>query len=244
MKKYLISLTLLCACGTIQAIEWGYSPNDGPDKWASLSPDYVLCKSGKSQSPINIISKDTKKADNALSLQFEDSSKDIVNNGHSVQVNFDKGAGGVVKFKGEEYALVQFHFHTPSEMHIDGKTFPMEMHLVSENKEGKLLVTSLLFKEGKENPNLKNIIESAPKKAGENKAINEVKFTDLLPKKHGYYAFSASLTTPPCSEGVQWVVLKEQASVSKKQIKAMHAIIHDDARPIQPLNKRVVESAD
>lgn len=244
MKKYFISLALLCACGALHASEWGYAPNNGPSKWASLSPDYATCKSGQSQSPIDITGKTITQAENALALQFEDQAKDIINNGHSVQVNFDNGAGGSVRFKNEEYTLTQLHFHTPSETHIKGQTFPMEMHLVSQNKEGKLLVTSLLFKEGKENAALQSIIKNAPKKQGETKPLGEIKLTELLPQNLGYYAFSGSLTTPPCSENVQWVVLKTPVNASQRQIMAVRTIIHNDARPLQPLNGRVIESAE
>ena len=205
----------------LQAAHWGYGIDDGAEKWASLSPDYALCKTGKRQSPINITRSHLKPTENQLRFLYkhQEKVKNIINNGHSVQINFQNGSA--VRLKNTYYSLVQLHFHSPSETQIEGKNFPMEMHIVHQDKQGNTLVIAALFEEGKENLNINNI----------------------LPKQNGYYAFDGSLTTPPCNENVQWVVFVNPIQISKKQIETFQAVLHHNARNVQPLGDRVIEVA-
>ncbi|MCX2716878.1 carbonic anhydrase family protein [Helicobacter sp. MIT 21-1697] len=241
MKKQFV---LLLITSVLQAAHWGYDIDDGPDKWASLSPNYTLCKNGKHQSPINITRSRTMNTDNYLTLAYKTEkgvAKNITNNGHSVQINFQNG--GEVSFKNIHYSLVQLHFHTPSEMQIEGKIFPMEMHIVHQNKKGDTLVIAALFEEGKENPSLQKIIDSMPTKTNQSKSFSTLDMNGILPEQSGYYAFDGSLTTPPCSENVQWVVFQNPTQASKRQIMAFQAILHHNARDVQPLDNRVIEIA-
>lgn len=226
--------------GHHEGAHWGYSEDNGPKNWGKLG--FETCQNGKSQSPINIITKDTKKSKNALAFQYSNDSTNIVNNGHSLQVNFQKK--GSITFKKTKYNLVQLHFHTPSENQVDGKTYPLEMHLVHESSDHKFLVVAVFFDEGKANAILQDIVNTAPSEVGSENKLGNLAPSALLPKKNAYYAFIGSLTTPPCTENVQFVVLKTPVDASKEQIDALHAILHDDARDTQPLNGRVVESAE
>lgn len=239
MKKYFI--TLMFGMASMQAAHWGYGEHNGPNMWAKLDPKFQICSSGMRQSPINIETNNTLEAKNQLHLLYGTNAKDIINNGHTVQVNFDE-AGGLV-YQDRQYNLVQLHFHTPSETHINGKTYPMEMHMVHKDKDNNLFVLAVLFEQGQNNMMLNNILSYAPIDLNKTYPMDMIYLSQILPKKYGYYAFSGSLTTPPCSEGVQWIVLKDSVEASQAQIDAMHAILKNVARNIQPINGRKVLSA-
>lgn len=239
MKLPFVSLIL--SAGMMYAAHWGYGEHNGPEMWAKLDPKFAICSTGMHQSPINIQASKTTEAKNELHILHGTNAKDIVNNGHTVQVSFSE-AGGVV-FKNKRYLLVQLHFHTPSETQIEGKSYPMEMHLVHKSDAGELLVLAVLFEQGETNVALNNILTYAPNDVNKNYPMDMVSISQMLPKTKGYYAFSGSLTTPACSEGVQWVVLKESISASKSQIETLNAIMKENARGVQPLNNRVILSA-
>ena len=230
-------LAILLGVGVLNAAHWGYDEHNGPSKWGEHYPE---CN-GKEQSPINILTKNTTSVERALSIAYEADSKNIINNGHSVQVNFTQKGG--ITYQGKEYKLMQLHFHTPSENTIDNVVYPLEMHLVHSSAEGELLVIGVLFEEGGANAELQKILSSAPKKNGGNNKLTKLNPRNLLPQSQAYYAFDGSLTTPPCSQKVQWVVLGEALSASKKQIDKMNKIMHDNSRDVQPLNGREVKSA-
>jgi len=223
------------------AAHWTYEGKGGPDKWGDLEKDFAGCKLGKEQSPIDI---DTKAAAAAKLPKIEFAYKpvplSVVNNGHTVQVNYDKGS--TIKVGKDTYELLQYHFHTPSEEKVDGKPYPLVAHLVHKNAEGKLAVVAVFFDKGAENAALKPVFSAMPAKAGEKKdPAVKVNAADLLPANGSYYTFKGSLTTPPCSEGVRWLVLKTPVTLSAEQGEAFRKIIPMNARPVQPLNGRKVE---
>ena len=221
---------------------WGYTGHAGPENWGDLDSKYVMCKLGNNQSPINITNKISvmSKDLEPISFKYATGASSVVDNGHTIQVNITDGSD--IEIDGVKFALKQFHFHSPSENQIDGKNFPLEAHFVHVSKDGHLAVVAIMFKEGKENKVLQKIWDRMPNKAGESakcglpsKLINE-----LLPKNKDYYRFSGSLTTPPCSEGVRWMVLKNYVTISPAQVKEFSKIIHKNNRPVQPLNARKV----
>lgn len=218
---------------------WGYTGYAGPEYWADISQEFALCGSGKEQSPINISGA---KASNLPAIQFayKPGSLEILNNGHTIQVNHT--AGSSITVDGEKYKLLQFHFHTPSENIVDGKAFPMEMHLVHKSAKGKLAVVSVFSKVGGKNTVLDKAWKHMPRKAGDKKMVASVSINaaDLLPADRGYYSFKGSLTTPPCSEGVKWMVLKTPMEASREQIKQFTKVIGTDARPVQPIYARAL----
>lgn len=227
--------------GCIFASNWDYGEN-GPSKWGTLDPNWKLCATGQSQSPINIVSTETTKVKNTLSFNYKNNSKNIQNNGHSLQINFQNS--GFASIENKDFELVQFHFHTPSETHVNGKTYPLEIHLVHQNDKKELLVVSVLVEEGDFHPEFEKIVKIMPSKVGSEVKLKGFKVDALLPKQKGYYEFMGSLTTPPCSENVTWVVLKQSIQASKEQIQKVHDIIHDDARNIQPTNHRLIKETD
>ncbi len=219
---------------------WTYEGESGPAHWGELSGDYAVCSQGKSQSPIDI---SETQSDNIEDVEFiYDTSKiNILNNGHTVQVNYDEGSSIMVD--GEEYNLLQFHFHTPGEHTVGGKSFDTEMHLVHKNDAGDLAVVGVLIEEGAENKAFNDMWAHLPKHAGDKETLaSEVNAEDLLPRDRSSFRYTGSLTTPPCSENVAWIVLKSPIQLSGAQIDALHAILNDNNRPVQPVNARKVIS--
>ena len=223
-----------------QAPRWGYGE---AGKWGDLSAEFKECKLGKEQSPIDIQTKAAEKAKlAAIGFNYKAAAGVVVNNGHTIQVNLTEA--GSAKLAGGDYQLLQFHFHTPSEETVDGKNFPLVAHLVHKSAAGGLGVVGVMFKEGKENAALKPVFDAMPAKEGGQAALKaNLNAADFLPADKGYYAFKGSLTTPPCSEGVAWQVLKQPVELSKAQIEAFRKIYKMNARPVQPLNGRKVQAS-
>ena len=212
-----------------------------------------FAETGKGQSPINIVKTDAKGGANwkldykttSLRIAHNEHMDDIIDNGHTIQVTVDEGS--TFSFGDKTYNLKQFHFHTPSEHTVDGKNMPMEMHMVHQSEDGSLAVVSVLFKEGKvANENFSKIIANLPNAKGESKHITDVnlELKVHLPKDNYAYHYIGSLTTPPCSENVQWLVLRDMVSLTADQITAFSSRIGPNNRPTQPLNDRTVSVDD
>lgn len=234
-----LMLVALGAGAAEPAAHWGYGKH-GADAWGEV-PGAAACKLGKMQSPIDI--RDAKKtALPPLDLHYQKGSASIVDNGHTVQI--DLGDAGFINVGGVPYKLVQFHFHAPSEERIGGKGYPMVVHLVHRAADGKLAVVAVLLKEGKADAALAPLFTAmAREKVSARKLHAGFDVNEILPADKGYYKYVGSLTTPPCSEGVAWHVLKQPITVSKAQIEAFRKHYRMNARPVQPLNDRVVEQS-
>jgi carbonic anhydrase len=220
---------------------WGYSGDVGPANWGKLNKNFHMCSEGKEQTPIDVVpTKDEKLP--PLDLNYTEGSRSIIDNGHAVQVNIKDG--NTFNIDGVPYELKQFHFHTPSENHIKGISFPMEAHFVHASKDGNLAVIAVVFEEGDKNPSLEKIIESFPLEDNREKKldISQADINMVMPKNREYYRFMGSLTTPPCSEQVKWFVFKNPQTATKAQLDAMHKEIgKENNRPIQPTNGRDIE---
>lgn len=245
--KIFASLLVVMACSTSFAANqhgahWEYDGKNGPAHWGELEKEFGACKLGKEQSPIDISTKSIEKAKlPEIKAAYKASAGELVNNGHTIQINLADGGSATVP--SGAYKLLQFHFHTPSEEKIDAKNFPLVAHLVHKNEAGNLAVIAVLFKEGKENDALKGIFNALPAKEGKEPLKASFDATKLLPTSMGYYTFKGSLTTPPCSEGVAWQVLKTPVEMSKAQIDAFKKVFKMNARPVQPLNGRKVQES-
>ena len=245
MRLEAISVGLLAVSLNVLAADehahWSYGGKTGPAHWGDLEKASAPCKLGKQQSPIDI--KGATKADlPPIGFEYAQSPAEIVNNGHTVQVNLT--AGGAIRAGGVEYKLVQFHFHTPSEERINGKAHAMVAHLVHKSAEGKLAVVAIHLDRGKENAALKAVFNAMPARANETRPLAAgVNAGAFLPAGRGYYRFMGSLTTPPCSEGVRWLVLKEPVEISAGQLAAFQKLYPMNARPVQPLNGRRLEQS-
>jgi len=227
---------------------WSYEGAGDPSHWSKLSKDFVTCGVGHEQSPIDIVtgkaaplSKGTAGFDE---VRFDPTVRRapvvIINNGHTIQV--DAVGTESLTIGNAPYILQQFHFHSPSEHTVDGRSYPLEAHLVHQSADSKLAVVGVLFEEGAENPALAPFWKSLPKSAGDKVVLGSdgVNVGPMLPGRHEVYRYAGSLTTPPCSEAVKWFVMADRLKASAAQIAALKAIVHVNNRPVQPLLGRAV----
>ena len=236
-----VATALCCAHGVrAEGPHWSYQGHGGPAEWGELDPAFATCQLGKLQSPIDI--RGAKAADlPAIKFDYKPSPLRVIDNGHSIQVNYAPGSS--IDVGGKRYELVQFHFHKPSEEKIDGKAHAMVAHLVHKGADGKLAVVAVLLDAGGTNPTIDTIWKNLPQEKGKEATVNAtIDAATLLPADHGYYTFQGSLTTPPCSEDVRWFVLKTPVKVAGSEITAFGKIYPMNARPSQPLNGRTLEA--
>ena len=214
---------------------WSYVHGITPPKWGEVSP---TCATGTHQSPVALSTKQAKaqSPEQALEFSWSKSTGELVDTGHSDQVNLPPGS--FITYGGTKYELQQFHFHTPSEHTIDGKHAPMEAHFVHKSADGKLAVVGVLLKQGTAASAFAPELDDLPA-AGEKKSV-EVDLPAMLPKSTRHFAYTGSLTTPPCSEDVQWIVMLGEDPVSKAEIAAFQAKYARNARPVQSLKGRTV----
>ena len=224
--------------------QWAYEGEAGPQAWGKLKMDFNACAVGKRQSPINIEDGATLQGP-AEPIQFSylPSNAAVVNNGHTIQV--DVQGENSITVRGSSYRLLQFHFHTPSEEQINFKRYPMVAHLVHKNAEGQLAIVAVLLEQGTANALIDRVWTYMPLDANDRVRMpaEALNLADLLPKDQRYYQFMGSLTTPPCTEGVLWLVMKQPVPVSKAQLRLFTQLYPNNARPVQPLNGRPVREA-
>ncbi len=237
----ILALSSVALAGSDGA-HWSYTGHGGPGHWGDLDKHNAACKLGQEQSPINITGTH-KAALPALVAKYQPGALKIVNNGHTVQVNV--GDGSSLQIGDRNYSLAQFHFHTPSEEQVNGRRYDMVWHLVHKDPQGGLAVVGVLVKAGQKHREMGKIIAHLPKSPNKEQMIAAVKIdpAKMLPANLGYYHFKGSLTTPPCSEGVKWYVLKTPVEASPEQIARFKALFGSNARPVQPLNARVVQES-
>jgi carbonic anhydrase len=234
----ILSLTAL-AYSQEHKSHWSYDGDQGPSHWGELSPNYASCKNGHHQSPIDI--RNPKITDlPAIQFDYKDSPLHIIDNGHTIMVNY--GAGSSIRVGDKAYTLKQFHFHRPSEERINGRSYDMVVHLVHVDQGGNLAVVAVLLEQGEDNSLVRELWKDLPKEKEKEELLDTVHIdaADLLPSDHGYYQFEGSLTTPPCSENVAWFVLKHPVTVTSAEIERFTKLYRNDARPTQPLYDRVV----
>lgn len=224
---------------------WGYTDENGavpPSQWGTL-PDDALCGTGQHQSPINLSSKVPGEKSAGPKFDYHSAAVSIVNNGHTVQVNTDPGNS--ITVSGKTYKLAQFHFHAPSEHTIDGKHYPLEIHLVHLNDAKQpAAVVGIMVRSGKPNPALAATMSHLPEEEGQTSDFKgPVDLSAIPPTSGGFWSYPGSLTTPPCSEGIQWFVMESSIEMSRQQISAFSSLTHmgDTARPVQAVGDRKVE---
>lgn len=218
-------------------VPWSYEGATGPEEWGSLSPEFALCGTGVMQSPVNLTGAITAPLPGPT-FRYQAAPLEIVNLGHTLQINYAPGSQLVLG--DESYELLQYHFHTPGEHLLDGREFPMALHLVHRNASGQLAVVGVLIETGAENAALRSAWGRLPTSEGQTYRDPGIRISaqDLLPSDQSNYRYAGSLTTPPCTEGVRWIVMAEPIEMSAAQIQALNAIIHTSNRPVQPLGAR------
>lgn len=222
-------------------VHWGYDGAGAPENWGKLDSKNALCDSGKRQSPIDIrpgISVDLE----PIKITYKPSKFSVADNGHTIQVNV--GAGNVINVMGKRFELAQFHFHKPSEERVNGRPFPMVIHFVHKDWDDNLAVIAVLLDEGSEHGVLQTVWNHMPLEAGSE--VNGAALLDvagLFPDNKAYWTYMGSLTTPPCSENVLWMVMKNPVLVSPEQIGTFARLYKKNARPIQPSNGRLIKES-
>ena len=227
----------------IDAAHWSYEGDTSPVHWGELDQANIACVDGTEQSPINIdfSAVEVEKSGGETEIKYKPSSFTIQNNGHTIQANaIDSGNTTVIN--GKEYKLAQFHFHTPSEHQFNGTNYDMELHLVHKDADGKIAVIGVMIQEGDENKTLADLWNQLPQEETETdiSLTKPVDLQALLPKEDIAFHYEGSLTTPPCTEQVNWTVFEAPIEMSKEQIEKFRQLFPDDHRPVQSLNDRIV----
>jgi carbonic anhydrase len=224
------------------ARHWSYSGLAGPQAWGKLKPEFSQCAIGQRQSPIDIregIALDLE----PVQFDYQPSSFSVIDNGHTVQVNL--APGNSIEVNGKRYALLQFHFHRPSEERINGRQFEMDAHLVHKDAEGRLAVVAVLLERGAAQPLLQTVWNNLPLEKNEEFAARaQIDLNQLLPTDRRYYTYMGSLTTPPCSEGVLWLVMQQPVPMSAHQIDIFSRLYPMNARPIQQAAGRMIKQSN
>lgn len=221
---------------------WDYAGEGGPAHWGELKPEYAKCANGSRQSPIDI--KDGIKLQlDPVQFSYQPSAFRVIDNGHTVQVNV--AAGNTIDVMGRRYELVQFHFHRPSEERIDGRQFDMVAHLVHKDLEGRLAVVAVLLERGSAHPLVQSVWNNLPLEKHEELAARApIDLNALLPAERRYFTYMGSLTTPPCSEGVLWMVMKQPVPISPEQISVFARLYPMNARPVQSAAGRLIKESN
>ncbi len=225
-------------------VHWAYEGENGPQNWGKLKPEFNACAIGKRQSPINIEESATLQGPaEPLQFNYTASSGTVVNNGHTIQV--DLYGDNSLTVRGSVYKLVQFHFHTPSEEQVNYRNYAMVAHLVHKNNEGQLAVVAVLLDPGVANTLINKVWTYMPLDTSDRVRLpgGIIDMNELLPKDQRYYQFIGSLTTPPCTEGVLWMVMKQPTQLSREQIRLFQQLFPMNARPVQPVNGRPLRNA-
>lgn len=228
---------------------WTYEGDEGPEHWGDLDPSFGTCAMGQGQSPVDLHPPAQGPDIDSIVFDYQPTKLNMVNNGHTIQVMYDPGSFLVLD--DQRYELQQFHFHVPSEHHLNGLEFPMEAHLVHRSDEGNLAVVAVMFYGGVINkprvmasiintPTLNTIWAEFPSKGAKVASTDTVNVASLLPVDRRYMTYQGSLTTPPCTEGVRWIVLTAPVVVGLDHLEKFTSLVGRDNRPIQPLNGRDV----
>ena len=217
---------------------WGYSGPGAPDKWASLSDDYRACGEGMAQSPVNIAGYAPGDAA-PVAFHYPGMSTSARNNGHTIYLDYEPGNG--ISVGALNYTLLGIHFHSPAEHTLDGESFTAELHLVHQDDSANLAVVALLFRAGAPSSIVSALLDAAPE-VGETVDLEPgAKAAAFIPAQLGYYGYNGSLTTPPCTEGVRWLVMREIGTVSPEQAAKMQKLTGGpNNRPVQPLGQRTI----
>lgn len=214
---------------------WTYKGDSGPDRWGALSADAAPCAAGTRQSPIDIAAG---VGATAIETSYPSAGTELVHNGHTIQLN--AAPGNTLSAGGATFELLQLHFHSPSEHTIAGRHYPLEAHFVHRGADGGLAVVGLLFREGEADPRIAEMWRTMPAHAGGAAAPVDIPLNSLWRPAGAFANYDGSLTTPPCTEGVRWFVAEAAATVSRDQVAAFVAAAGENARPVQPLNGRVI----
>ncbi|MDY7539907.1 carbonic anhydrase family protein [Undibacterium sp. RTI2.1] len=223
-------------------VQWSYEGEGGPLNWGKISPANAKCDSGERQSPIDI--RDGIRVDLApISFDYKPAGFRVTDTGHTIQVNL--GPGNYITVNGRSFELVQFHFHKPAEERVNGKGFEMVVHLVHKDADGKLAILAVLIERGKPHSLVQSVWNNLPLEKNDSmQGPAAMDLNEILPAKRDYYTFMGSLTEPPCTEGVLWLVMKEPIEISAEQLAIFNRLYPMNARPIQKTSGRLIKESN
>ena len=227
---------------TSQPARWGYGGSEGPEHWGCLSDEYRPCSEGMEQSPVNITGWVPGPGAH-IAFDYRTRATAARNNGHTVYLDF--AAGNLLDVAGQRYELQGIHHHSPGEHQLDGESFAAELHLVHQDTAGNLAVVGLLFRQGDPSPLVQALLDAAPP-TGVSVALSYgPDAADYVPNTLGYFGYDGSLTTPPCTEGVRWIVMQSIGTVSQEQAQQLQKLTHGrNNRPVQPIGSRTIIVSD
>jgi carbonic anhydrase len=222
--------------------DWAYGGAAGPEHWGDLKPEFAACSSGSRQSPIDIRS-GIRVDQEPIVFDYRASVFRVIDNGHTIEVRV--GGGNSIEVQGRRFDLLQFHFHRPSEERIDGRQFDMVVHLVHRDPEGRLAVLAVLLDRGSAHPLVQSVWNHLPlEKNVEVAASPLLDLSHLLPADRRYFAYMGSLTTPPCTEGVLWLVMQQPVPIAVEQVNVFSRLYPMNARPVQPAAGRLIKQSN
>ena len=238
----LAGFLIISGCKKHDKEHWSYEGDGGPAHWGELKEEFATCKTGGMQSPVNIPSNSESSEDGPV-ISYSTKPFSVIDNGHTVQANLEEG--NTITLEGKKYSMKQIHFHSPSENQLNGKSFPLEGHIVHKAEDGSLAVVGIFFDsaaDAKENPVLNKIWAHVPaEKEKDHKVEGEMlDLTMIFPEERSMFRFDGSLTTPPCSEGVKWNVFEGVTKIPAQQIEAFKKHYSNNARPVQDLHGRKI----
>jgi carbonic anhydrase len=223
--------------------QWSYYGKRGPTNWGKLDPGYAACSKGKLESPIDIRNAKLDRALAPIALHYLSGPVTLFNEGHTIRGIVP--AGNYIVFNGTRYDLQQFHFHHPAEHLVNGKLADLEIHLVHKSASGEFVVIAVLVKEGQVNGSLAALWPSLPRTVGASTTLQDpFDPAGLLPADQGYWAYTGSLTAPPCTEGVHWLIMENPTQLAGDQLDAFARLYPDNARPVEATRGRKVEASE
>ena len=227
---------------TAQPARWGYVGSEGPERWGCLSDEYRLCSEGVEQSPVNIAGH-VSGTGAQIGFDYRSRATAARNNGHTVYLDF--AAGNFLDVAGRRYELQGIHYHSPGEHQLDGESFAAELHLVHQDTAGNLAVVGLLFRQGESSHPVQALLDAAPPTGASAALADGPSAADYIPDTLGYFGYDGSLTTPPCTEGVRWIVMQSIGTVSQEQTQELQKLTHGrNNRPVQPIGSRTIIVSD
>ncbi len=235
----LLSLPLAWITSVLAENHWSYKGDTAPEHWGNLNAQWFFCNQGQYQSPIDIRDPVTGNLP-PLNLYLSSPAGSITHNGHTIHITVEEGNS--VALDRQHWQLKQFHFHAPSENYINGQRFPLEVHFVHANSKDEGMVVAVMLVAGQANPALEMVLNALPQRQHHSAALPpNVSFASLFPQDKHYYRFSGSLTTPPCTEGIIWLVMKQPVEASQVQLSRItQALRNANSRPLQPLHGRQI----
>lgn len=222
-------------------IPWSYEGEGAPANWAKMRADYAICGAGKRQSPIDI-REGIRVNLEAIKFDYTPTQFRILDTGQALRVSVGSGLG--LRVMGKRFELSHLEFRRPAEERVNGRSYDMSVHLVHRSDDGQTAVVAVLMEKGVEHPLIQTLWDNLPLERDVEVAPEAaIDLNALLPENRAYWTFMGSLTTPPCTEGVLWMVMKQPVQVAADQVAIFSRVYRANARPVQPANGRLVKES-